>query len=195
MGVRSGKGDKGFTDLSFHKRISKDSVDMDAIGDLDELDSYLGLVKSKMKSRKDKAVLEKIQHAIYTIISEIVIGAEKNKKLGPLLKKEDAEWIKGIVYQLEQKVKIESCFYLPGDGELSAVLDVTRTVARRAERSVVGLFQKEKIRNAHVLTYLNCVSDVLFIMAREKAGRKGKVRKKAGRKGMAARKKRKKSAR
>ena len=178
MGVRSGRGDKGFTDLSFHKRISKDSADIRTMGDLDELNSYLGLVKSRIRSRKRKAVLEKIQHAVYIIISEIVIGSEKNKKLGTLLKKEDADWIKSVLYELERKVKIESHFYLPGGGELSATLDITRTVARRAERSVVGLFRKGKIRNAHILSYLNCISDVLFIMAREKPREKRKTPKK-----------------
>jgi cob(I)alamin adenosyltransferase len=59
------------------------------------------------------------------------------------------------------------------------LLDVTRTVARRAERGVVGLFQEEKIRNTHILSYLNCVSDILFIMAREEARGKSKAQRKS----------------
>ncbi len=169
MGVRSGKGDGGFTDLSFDKRVSKDSAEICAIGDLDELNGYLGLLRCKADSQKDKAILENIQRAIFKISSEITVGAEKKKKLGLLLKKDDADWIKKTVHQLEQEVKIERCFYLPGGGELSAYFDIARTVARRAERSVVGLFREEKIKNENILTYLNCVSDILFIMAGEKA--------------------------
>ena len=174
MGVRSGRGDKGFTDLLFQKRISKDSADIRAIGDLDELNCYLGLVKSVLRPRKDKTTIEKIQRAVSAIASEIAVGTEKKQKLGPLLKKKDADWVKSVVYQLEGKVKPESCFSLPGNGELSAFLDIARAVARRAERSVVGLSRKEKIKNDYILPYLNCISDILFIMAREKARGKKK---------------------
>jgi len=175
MEIRSGKGDKGITDLSFHKRVSKSSSDICAIGDLDELNCYLGLIKLKVKSRKDKDVFEKIQHGVSAIASEIVVGSEKKKKLGPILKKDDTDWIKRTVYRLEQDAGIERCFYLPGDGEISVFLDITRAVARRAERSVVKLLRKDKSKNDSILSYLNCISDVLFIAAR-KAAKKRKRR-------------------
>jgi cob(I)alamin adenosyltransferase len=186
MEIRSGKGDEGFTDLHFRKHVGKDSLDIRAIGDLDELNSFLGLIKSKTRSRKDKAVLERIQLAIFVIASEVSIGAEKKKKHGILLKKEDTDWIKGVVYQLEQGTKIDNCFYLPGDSEISAFFDVARSVARRAERSVVELFHKDKVSDEYILSYLNCISDILFIMARKKA-RGGK---KVVKKGRITRKKR-----
>jgi len=177
MGVRSGKGDKGFTDLYFHKRISKDSPDIRAIGDLDELSCYLGLAKSKMRSRKDKTVIEKIQQGISAMSSEIVVGDEKKKGLGPLLMKEDTIWIEGLIFDLEKSVKIESCFYIPGDTELSALLDVARAIARRAERSVVRVVHKNKAKNDNLLSYLNCVSDVLFVLARKNVKGKRKTSK------------------
>ncbi|MFC1548626.1 cob(I)yrinic acid a,c-diamide adenosyltransferase [Candidatus Omnitrophota bacterium] len=169
MEVRSGKGDMGLTDLHFRKRISKDSPDIRAIGDLDELNSFLGLIKSKTRSRKDRDILEKMQLDIFIIASEISIGAEKKKKHGILLKKEDTDWIKSIEYQFEKETKIDNCFYLPGDTELSAYFDVARSVARRAERSVVELFRVDKVRDDYILSYLNCISDILFIMSRKRA--------------------------
>lgn len=174
MGVRSGKGDKGFTDLLFHKRISKDSPEVRAIGDLDELNGYLGLVRSKVRTRRDRSILERIQRTVCTIATEIVVEDKKKKKLGVLLRKEDADWIESVICDLEEEVKIESYFFLPGEGELSAILDITRAVARRAERSVVGLFQGDKEKNAHILSYLNCVSDILFIMTRSYAKKRAK---------------------
>lgn len=180
MEIRSGKGDEGFTDLHFRKHIGKDSLDIQAIGDLDELNSFLGLIKSKTRSRRDRAVLERIQLSIFIIASEISIGAEKKKKHGILLKKEDTDWIKGVVYQLEKETNIDNCFYLPGDSEISAFFDVARSVARRAERSVVELFHNDKVRDEYILSYLNCISDILFIMARKKAGSKKKAVKKRG---------------
>ncbi len=174
--VRSGKGDKGYTDLFFRHRISKDSPDIRAIGNLDELNCYLGLIRSKIRTRKDKAIVEKIQRAVLIITSEIAVGAEKKEELGLLLKKDDAVWIKSVLYELETKVPLERCFYLPGSGELSAYIDVARSVARRAERSVVGLFRKEKVKDEYVISYLNCISDVLFIMARKHSTSPGKKR-------------------
>ena len=79
----------------------------------------------------------------------------------------------GVMGEYEKKVDLDTCFCLPGDGELSAFIDVARAVARRAERSVVHISKKGRLENSHILLYLNCVSDVLFVMARKK-GKKGK---------------------
>jgi len=172
MSVRTGKGDSGFTDLLFRGRISKDSDEIRALGDIDELSSYLGIVKHKTTVRKEKAILEQIQVSLLIIASEIAIAPDKKHKLGALLKKEDAEKITKIAYQLEKKAKIDNCFYLPGEGELSSLLDISRSVARRAERSVVRLLKGDKSANKNILSYLNCVSDILYILARSKAGKK-----------------------
>lgn len=179
MSIRSGKGDKGYTDLSFKKGVSKDALELEAIGDLDELSSYLGLIKSKVKSRSEKGMLEKIQHALSIIATEISVGVDKRKRMGNLIKDEDTDWINKAVHLLEQKAKLKSSFYLPGEGEVSAFFDIARSVARRAERSAVTLYRKEKIKNEAILVYLNCVSDLLFVVARKKAHseRKVKVRK------------------
>ena len=112
------------------------------------------------------------QNTLFRISSEIVVGAEKRKKMGSLLTKDDAEWIKTVVYQLDQKVRPESCFHVPGSSEISSLLNVARAVSRRAERSVVALFAKDKLKNDHLLVYLNCVSDVLFLMAGENVVKK-----------------------
>ncbi len=118
MGMRSGKGDSGFTDLLFRGRISKDSNEIHVMGDLDELSSYLGIVKCKTRVRKEKALLEQIQVVLSIIASEVAVAPDKKKKIGGLLKKEDTERITKIAYQLEKKLKIKKCFYLPGGGEL-----------------------------------------------------------------------------
>ena len=172
MGIRSGRGDKGLTDLCFRKRVSKDSVEISAIGDLDELISYLGLIRSKVSSPKDKTIIEKIQRGIAKIASEISLGPETKKKAGIFLEKADADRIKNLTYDLIKRSSIGSCFYLPGDNELSSFTDIARSVARRAERSVVSVFKKGKVKNGHILVYLNCVSDILFVMARKKVSRK-----------------------
>ena len=172
MGIRSGKGDKGYTDLAFKQRIRKDSPDIRAVGDLDELLSYLGLVKVRTRSRKNKTILGKMQSIVSTAATEIVVGRDKKRDLGDLLKNEEADWIQKVLHDFEQKIPIESCFHVPGTTEISALTDIARAVARRAERSVVALFHKNKLKNNNMLLFLNCMSDILFIMARERSGQK-----------------------
>jgi cob(I)alamin adenosyltransferase len=180
MGIRTGKGDKGFTSLLFHKRVSKDSLHVRAIGDLDELNSYLGLIKSKIRPRKERAALEILQRAVSTITSETAVSGEKKKKLGHLLSREDVHWAESFLYELEQRTKVKEYFYVPGASEVSAFIDIARAVSRRAERSVVALFRKEKIRNDNILAYLNCLSDILFVLAREKSqGKKTPAKKRS----------------
>ena len=91
MGVRSGKGDKGYTELAFKDRVRKDSLYMRALGDLDELMSYLGLVKVKIRSRKYKSILGKIQGIVSTTATEIAVSTAPKRALGDLLKKKEAD--------------------------------------------------------------------------------------------------------
>jgi len=177
MGIRTGMGDSGFAELLFQRRISKDSPEMHAMGDLDELNSFLGLVKAKLRTRKKKDVIERVQRAIYTIASEIALGHEKTEQHGLLLGDKDTDWLEGLIYELERKTDIKSYFYLPGDNEISALTDIARSVARRAERSVVILCRKKKLDNRNILSYLNGISDLLYIMARKRSRRKkGRVK-------------------
>ncbi len=174
MGIRSARGDNTYTELFSCKGVSKDCLEVQAIGDIDELISHLGLVKARVTSRREKAMLEKVQHDLLVIASEISVGPGKKKELGAILKDKDADWISNTILRLERRVRLKNSFYLPGEGEVSALLDIARAVARRAERSVVTLVKKEKVKFDSPLMYLNCVSDLLFIMAREKGERERK---------------------
>ncbi len=183
MGIRTSKGDKGLTYMLSGERCSKDSEEMRAIGELDELNSYLGLIKAKVKGRRDKEVLETLQRGVCIAASEISISAEDKKKHGFLFKRSLADVAQRILFDLEGKVRIGRHFYMPGENELAAFFDVSRAVARRAERSMVGLFTKSKYGNEHILSFLNCVSDILFVMARAAGqGKSGAKRKRKPRK-------------
>ena len=185
MSIRSGKGDSGFTDLAFSKKVSKDCLDLQVIGDLDELISFLGLVKVRLRTKKDKNIINRIQTGLSTITSEIAVGMERKKDLGILLAREDADWIEKKVYELEDRTKCDHYFYIPGRNEISSLLDIARSVARRAERSVVKFWNEKELRNENILIFMNCLSDALFIMARESSGPKSikKIRKKLRKKG------------
>ena len=121
-------------------------------------------------------IIERIQRAVHIIASEIAIGSEKKKKGGPLLTQKDTDWAESVIYELATDKNLEDCFSLPGGtDELTAFFDIARAVARRAERNVVALLQKKKDKNPFILAYLNCISDILFLIPKKKA--KTKVRK------------------
>jgi len=179
MTIRSGKGDNGLTALLMEGDFSKDSAHVRALGDLDEFVGHLGLIKAKTRKRREKDLIEKIQTSVFVIASEIAVGKHKRKKLGRLLKKSDVHDLESTLYELEARIDKVNCFQFPGKNELSALYDIARAVARSAERSVVGLLKEDGEENRNILAYLNCVSDLLFVKAIEKAaGRKRKTRKK-----------------
>ncbi|MBL7073130.1 MAG: ATP:cob(I)alamin adenosyltransferase [Candidatus Omnitrophica bacterium] len=189
MSGRTCKKKTEFTFFEFYD-FEIEGIGAREVGDLDELVSYLGLVKCKMRSRKDKAVIEKIQHSVLTIAAEIAVPPAKKKKFGLIFGKERVEWIQTVIYELQRKVRLRKSFNLPGANEICAILNISGAIARRAERNIVDLFRKDKIKNANILSYLDCVSNVLVLMARLSAEKKRVSEKKPGKKVSTRRKRR-----
>jgi len=175
MSITTRKGDRGRTSLCGGKIVRKDDLRIEAYGALDELCSFLGLVKSLAGNGKTKGLLEAIQKDLFVMGAEI---AAQPKNAGGLKKRIDGNYVKQLeahINNLENKIKLEGrCFLLPGENLIAALLDVTRTVARRAERLAVTLRHKNIFKNPHILIYLNRLSDLLYLLARvyEKKPRK-----------------------
>src|SRR3989338_2297202 len=168
------KGDKGTTKtFGCDQRISKSSAVAEALGTLDEANSFIGLCKAK--ARKGKFVLGK------TKIDEILHGVQKNlfiaqaEVAGASMYIEEAKVkeVEEIVDAIEKELPPIKTFFIPGSSELSAMFDVARTVARRAERRVVGVvdsYAKEKNKKVDekepvsefTLAYLNRLSSLLY---------------------------------
>ena len=159
MGIVTKRGDKGFTFL-FQKRLRKSSKIIEAIGTLDELSSFLGVVKS-FAPRKEKELLEELQKDLMLIgegLAKNYLTEEKKKFL-----KGKIEWLEKEMENKERDIKI-SQFILPGKNSLSAWFDLLRAITRKLERRIVAL----KRKNKHLLLcYLNRLSDFLFLYARE----------------------------
>lgn len=168
MRIRTTRGDRGLTDLIFKKRISKNSPEIWALGDLDELMTQLGIVKVKLRSKKDREIIGKMQEAIHMISSEIAIGPDTRMKDVSFLSGKDLSWMESVIFEYEKNIHITHWFHLPGKNEAAAFIDMARTVARRAERSVLRLFHDRIDEKGLMLSYMNCISDVLYLMAREK---------------------------
>lgn len=147
-------GDNGKSVLIKGKRISKNSLVFDLLGDLDELNCWLGLAKNYLKS-EDRNIIEEIQKDIFVISGQIACAPKKSLKNNiEKLDKNLALYIK--------KTGILKHFVIPGRNQKSAMFDLARTVCRRAERKAVGY---GKI-NKEVLMYLNHLSKFLFYFAR-----------------------------
>lgn len=166
----TGKGDDGKTSGGTQKeRVTKDSIIPEALGTLDELNSFLGLCFAKLK--KDKAdslaeIVRLVQEDLFVIQAELA-GSDK-QITGDRVKE-----IETIIDELGNEIPPITSFTIAGSTELSAHFDVVRTMARRAERRVVAATSKGAKMSSESLAYMNRLSSILFVMARFLAHKSG----------------------
>jgi len=156
-------GDQGKSSLANGKRLKKSELIFEVIGNLDELNSWLGVVVSHLNNDEafveQKDFLQQIQQQLFVISAELVKA--KNSKLEKeFLKKLE---IKSKNLQEKMSANWHSKFLLPGGCQTAAWLDVARTVCRRAERSLVKLNEQEKLRPV-LLQFINRLSDYLYVV-------------------------------
>ncbi len=172
MSVTTGVGDHGWTELLFGRRVRKEDARIEAVGALDELNSWLGLVKSGVRAKKLRALIHSVQRDLFIVSSEFACMPRDLKRLEFRV---DAAMVKRLekeISGLERRVKLtECCFLIPGENAMSAQLDICRCIARRAERIAVALQRKGAVPNRLVLVYLNRLSDLLYMLAREAESR------------------------
>lgn len=162
--VYTKRGDKGETDLVDGSRVSKASIRVDAYGDVDELNSLLGMVRCKLVGDSEiEAVVTVLQNDLF------IMGADLASPLSINCPRIEDDFIAPLEKWADSylsNVGPLKEFILPGGSEAGALLHLARTVARRAERKVVKLSKEEEI-NPLTIIYLNRLSDLLFVLARE----------------------------
>lgn len=167
MSIVTRKGDRGRTSLLYGGVVSKDSPRVELNGALDELSSFLGISKSLIKDKRIKKCLEDIQKDMVLLSAEVATPARFLKKLKRRVSLKEIGRLEEDIKRLEAKRGLRSfCFSLPGANTISGCLDVSRTIARRAERRMVSLRKKEFLKNDNILVYLNRLSDLLYLLAR-----------------------------
>jgi cob(I)alamin adenosyltransferase len=154
-------GDKGKTSLGDGQRVSKGSLRIDAIGNVDELNAAIGLLCEKAPD-EIKHKLRKIQNNLFDLGADLCVTT-KTEKLK--VQSEQVDMIEQWVEEFNRPLPPLTSFILPGGCEASAMCHYVRTIARRAERSVVKLSEEEEV-NPIVIQYLNRLSDIMFIWAR-----------------------------
>jgi cob(I)alamin adenosyltransferase len=166
-------GDRGETGLFDGTRVAKSDPRVAAYGDVDELNAWLGLVRAGTTDPDLASMLERIQRDLFALGARL---ADPAKKIAERVKKaavtaEDISRLEGWIDRLESELPPLRRFILAGGTPTGAALHVSRTVCRRAERSIVALGAGAV--ELEVVTYINRLSDLLFVMGRAANHREG----------------------
>jgi len=171
MKIYTKTGDDGSTALFGGNRVKKCYVRVDTYGNIDELNSFLGLLIESVESGELKEYLSKIQHILFNIGSIIATVDEKYITKLPALLVTDIESLEVQIDKMDAILPPMTHFILPGGHETIARAHICRTICRRAERSLVDLMTTETC-HANVtlaLQFLNRLSDYFFVLARRLA--------------------------
>ena len=165
MKIYTKTGDQGTTALFGGKRVSKADLRIDSYGTVDELNSYVGLLRDQDVNRNRNDFLVEIQDRLFTIGSILATEPGNNKVKIPALQEENIQALEKEIDSLEAGLPPMRVFVLPGGHPSVSFGHIARTVCRRAERLAVALDQQDKI-DSLVIKYLNRLSDYLFVLCR-----------------------------
>ena len=152
-------GDEGMTGLSTGERVRKDSLRIEAMGDVDELNSVIGMVLAIELPEAVADCLIDVQHDLFNLGAELSMPGEALVDSGRI------DWLEATLDSFNDELPPLLEFILPGGGLAAATCHLARSVCRRAERHLVALAAEEPVTGA-ARTYLNRLSDLLFVLAR-----------------------------
>ena len=172
--IATRKGDDGTTGLLYGQRVAKDHPQIQAVGALDELNAALGLAKSAGRFRVPRAALDAIQRDLVALMGEVACAESDATRFSsskfPQVGTADLARLDAAVAAVEARHPKFDGWATPGKNPPAAALDFARTVARRAERELVGLRRHGRTFRPVVIQYLNRLSDLLWLLAREAEG-------------------------
>jgi len=158
-------GDAGKTRMLGSAEIDKDSLSVEATGSVDEINSFVGLAANKLENRDVLALRRDIQKGLFTIGAELA-GSRRRDDKDTQLEPSHVVRLEDEIFKLDNSLPALQNFILPGGSEAASLLHVCRSVSRRAERRVIAL-KKERIINEDIVKYLNRLSYLFFLLARQ----------------------------
>ena len=168
MKIYTKTGDKGQTSLVSGKRVDKFHLRIESYGTVDELNSYVGLLRDQEVNEVRKDTLKEIQDRLFTIGSLLASEPDNQKKKVPDLLDTDVEFLEKEIDKMDEVLLAMRFFILPGGHPSISFGHVARTVCRRSERLVLKLSQQEEIVAGELIArYLNRLSDYLFVLCRK----------------------------
>jgi len=159
-------GDKGQTSLIGGTRLPKHHIRIEAYGTVDELNSWIGLLRDQAIDERSIKTLLETQDRLFTIGSLLAADPEKNKMKLPDIKEEDIVLLEKEIDAMEETLPEMKHFVLPGGHTIVSYCHLARCVCRRGERAVLRLAENEKVDEL-VYKYLNRLSDYLFVLSRK----------------------------
>jgi cob(I)alamin adenosyltransferase len=152
-------GDDGTTGLGDGKRVNKDSLRVEAMGEVDELNAVIGIMLTEPLSEIISKTLTRVQHDLFDLGGEVCIPGYV------MVKAERVDALENVLDELNDGLTPLKEFILPGGCRAAAYCHLARTVCRRAERQLIRLSREETVTEVS-LQYLNRLSDLLFVMCR-----------------------------
>jgi cob(I)alamin adenosyltransferase len=173
MKIYTKTGDKGKTSLFGGTRVPKYNLRIEAYGTVDELNSYIGLIRDQKIDSHTTEILLKIQNELFTLGSMLATPPEKEilksgkERLNiPKITEKSIELLENEIDIMNESLPPMSNFILPGGHTTVSFCHITRCICRRAER-ITTLLSDESTINSNILVYLNRLSDFLFVLARK----------------------------
>lgn len=161
------EGDNGSTNV-INKRVGKDSPLVNLLGDLDELNSYLGYLVSKLPWEDMKNDIKKVQYTLFEIGEDLSTNGVKKR-----ITMDYVKWLEDRTVAYRKETGPVRLFVIPGGSEEASLIHITRSVCRRIERNTVKYSKELPEMNKMIITYLNRLSSLLFAMALAANKRKG----------------------
>lgn len=167
MKIYTKTGDKGMTSLIGGKRVPKNSVRLESYGTVDELNSYLGMIRSFSLDKVVTDELIQIQSRLFDVGGHLATDPEDQPlKMQLGVKGSDIEILEKAIDRMDAEVPPMKYFVLPGGNQQISFCHIARTVCRRAERRILDLTVEAEVDDL-VIKYINRLSDYLFILSRK----------------------------
>lgn len=165
MKIYTRKGDQGATSLIGGTRVPKHHLRIEAYGTIDELNSWIGLLRDQHIDTAHILLLKEIQDRLFTIGSHLASDPETSKMKLPEINEQDVQLLENRMDAMEEKLPEMRSFILPGGHQVVSYCHIARCVCRRAERLTVHLHESSPVEPV-LLQYLNRLSDYLFVLSR-----------------------------
>jgi len=166
MKIYTRGGDKGQTSLLGGDRVPKSHTRINAYGTVDELNSYIGLLSDQAVNIDRLTFLREIQNELFTIGSHLAVGVGQDSSKLPTVHMGMVEALESAIDSMDEQLPELRSFVLPGGHQSVSFCHIARCVCRRAERLVTSLDQQESVETI-IITYLNRLSDYLFVLSRK----------------------------
>ena len=165
MKIYTKKGDSGHTSLIDGQIVNKHNLSVDAYGTVDELNSFLGLLKDYIKDETIKDILNNIQPKLFSIGSILASGKNQDIMEKVKIEKKDVKYIEFHIDSMNNELPELKNFIIPGGHKISSYSHVCRSICRRAERRISELNNEQSV-DPIILSYINRLSDFFFVLSR-----------------------------